>query len=203
MFVEDQRHGHGSYYTKDGARKDAIWEDGKEDEKQSRDMGRKKFVADPEMLFDNRPGEGGAEGEGAVQTFDRDTCASAFVVRMALVFLDGVGMIMDRRRMDGCGEPPGGEVLAGLGDLVEAAKAKVVKGYVDRQRRKNSESGARARFESTKEGGRWRVACATAASSFCARFESTKRSRLVAVGRWRRSSGSSSSFPRSLRSPVR
>ncbi|GMI48139.1 hypothetical protein TrCOL_g12084 [Triparma columacea] len=126
MFHEDIMHGHATVYKSGQKPKNFIYEDGKEVEEVS-----KKFIADPLELF----GEGGGGGGGGIEgraegveenLFDRDDGLDAYIVRIAIVFLDGLGKVLERKRMKSGGDEGGDWVFEQLQTIVTEAKGEVI-----------------------------------------------------------------------------
>ena len=107
-----------------------------------------KFVADPSLLFG-----GLVDDESGGSGFDQDTGLSAYVVRLGIVFLDGVRVAMDRRRVGGVGGVPGEAVLEALGGLVESAKGDVGEVYMEKMRRLGKSNIELREGEENEDGG--------------------------------------------------
>ncbi|GMI10960.1 hypothetical protein TrVE_jg5886 [Triparma verrucosa] len=140
MFDTDHRQGKGSFYKKDGSWFTCEWDN---DQRVKGTDVQNKFVADPIDLFGtddpdylhNKQFGGVADST----LFDRDMTEDAFIVRMALVFLDGFAQIMDKKRFNDCEGPRGDKILEILQDICARAKEEVILNA-----RENARLGARA-----------------------------------------------------------
>ncbi|GMH48445.1 hypothetical protein TL16_g00290 [Triparma laevis f. inornata] len=128
MFESDHRQGKGSFYKKDGSRIDCEWDN--DQRVKGTECSNNKFVADPIDLFgtDDPDFLHNKEFGGIADStlFDRDMTEDAFIVRMALVFLDGFAQIMDKKRFNDCEGPRGDKILELLQEVCARAKEEVI-----------------------------------------------------------------------------
>lgn len=128
MFDEDQMHGHGTVYVHGKEPKNFEYKWGKK----QKELGREeRFFADPSDLFGERntgdcEGEEG-EGKGVDEVlFDRDGGLDAHIVKLAIVFLDGLNRVLERKRMGSGGDSEGDWVYEQIKSIVESARTEVI-----------------------------------------------------------------------------